>query len=190
MIYRFQPFATDKTKFGEVYNAHCNAVPNNEDWIQLMDWDAQILIPETYQVIDRAIERYPDTEIFGAMTNRIGYQWQRYTTWQDPHMDMLHHVSKAAHALQWKDGECKVAPSIAGFFMLFKKSYWERNKFQTHIINENGRAFDKQFCQGATRMRIILGVYIFHQYRINKNWRDNKHLLTEQPNNFPDTPQS
>jgi len=69
MIYRFQPFSTTKD-LGIEYNAHCSLVPNPEDWIMITDYDAMILSPLTYKVIDKAIENNPDALIFGAMPLR------------------------------------------------------------------------------------------------------------------------
>src|SRR5688572_5395349 len=75
-LYKFQPFATDK-QIGREYNGHCQLVPNNDDWILILDYDCQILCPQTYQVIENAIKRYPDTAIFGALCNRVAYSHQR-----------------------------------------------------------------------------------------------------------------
>lgn len=183
-IYKFQPFSTTK-ELGAEYNAHCQLVPNDDDWILILDWDVMLLLPCQYELMESAIKLYPDTDIFGAWTNRIGYQHQRlnlttrrFESGQNKNVNISDHIATAIYMWrQWPKGQCHDAPTIAGFFMLFKKSYWLKNKFQNEIINARGRLFDKQFCQSAKHMRIISGLYVFHQYRITQdNWRDQSHL--------------
>ena len=182
MIYRFQPFTTDKSKFGEVYNAHCEIVPNDDDWIQIMDYDAMILTPIAYKIIDKAIEVYPDTAIFGAMCNRIAHDFQRPTISINENDSMRGHIAIAEdRAHNFQNGDCANVRTIAGFFMLFRKSYWMEGKFQDHIIGPTGHLFDWQFCQQAIKkempMRIIQGVYCWHTYRLtHENYKRKDHL--------------
>ena len=178
MIYHIRPFATDKTKFGEVYNAHVAMIPNEEDWVLLMDWDTMMLTARQFQVIENAIQRYPDTDIFGAMTNRVAYDHQRHTFNMDETDSIKHHI-RIANALSAAhfDGECADAKTVAGFFMLFKKKYWTKTRFTDTIIDEHGNLFDYNFCKPAKKVRVIMGVYVYHQYRIMQdNWKRKDHL--------------
>jgi GT2 family glycosyltransferase len=183
MIHYFSPFSTTK-EIGRVYNAHCAMVPKAEDWICIMDYDAMILCPETFKVIEAAIARYPDTALFGAMCNRIAYMQQRIKDEMDPNPNINDHISQAKwRAARYADGECTDANprTLAGFFLLFRKSYWEYSRFQPFIQDERGVLFDHNFCLHAKReglpMRIILGAYLFHAYRIDKpDHRDASHL--------------
>lgn len=184
MIYRFQPFSTDKKLFGQVYNNHCELVKDSNAWIQLTDYDTLPLTPESYLVIEKAIQRYPDTAIFGAMTNRLGLREQRLNQDEpDPNSNIEWHITKAKElAEDYQDGECKDARTIAGFFLLFRKSFWEQNKFQDQIRNERGSFFDNTFSRYARKnnmpMRIIKGLYVWHTYRLgNKDWKNFEHLL-------------
>jgi hypothetical protein len=148
MIYKFQPFSTTK-ELGKEYNYHCSIVPNETDWILLMDYDAMILTPETYTVIEKAIETNPETEIFTAWTNRIGLPWQRLYGEKelDTNDSIIHHLKVAKEqAAQFSEGESVAITTAAGFFLLFRKSYWQRNKFQDTIIDQHGRMFDWNFC--------------------------------------------
>lgn len=180
MIYYFKPFSTEKN-IG-VYNDHCRIVPNNDDWILIQDYDSMVLSVNTFTVIEAAIKRYPDTAVFGAMTNRVGYSFQRHEGIMSENVDIKHHIALAEDlAARFGDGECEVAKSVAGFFMLFKKSYWNDNPFQETIFNEKRDLFDYQFCLKAKReklpIRIIKGVYVWHTYRINKiSTKDTSHL--------------
>jgi GT2 family glycosyltransferase len=148
----------------------------------LTDYDAMILAPEAYTVIEKAIARYPDTAIFGAMCNRIMYPYQRLLkSGPDENDSILHHLKIAKHlAAQYADGECKDARTVAGFCLIFRKSYWEQSPFQPGIFDENGNLFDYNFCRLAMKsgwpIRIIKGVYMFHVYRIDKDFKDKSHL--------------
>jgi hypothetical protein len=181
VIYKFQPFAVNKKNFGREYNAHCAAVPNADDWILILDYDCMILSRMAYEVIERAIERYPDTDIFGAMCNRVGYSFQRLTEKPDENDSIKHHTRIADEmAVRYHDGQCKESHSVAGFFLLFRKSYWMNNPFQEHIIDARGNLFDYNFCRGAKRVRIIKGVYCWHSYRImQENYFVKDHLKIE-----------
>lgn len=181
MIYKFQPFSVTK-ELGKEYNAHCSLVPNADDWILILDHDAMIMCAETYATIEKAIARYPDTAIFGAYTNRIGYPFQRMSLCMCEEKDIkVHHRIAKSQAINFADGECEPAHTLAGFFLLFRKSYWERSPFQRDIIDETGTFFDFNFCRLAAQerlpMRIIKGAYLFHWYRFHKaSHKDKSHL--------------
>jgi len=179
-LFKFQPFATDKNISRE-YNGHCELVPAEADWILIMDFDAMILSHKTYQVIENAIKNYPETLIFGAMTNRVGYSFQRLLPAQDENDSIKYHIQIAEQlADQYPNGEYEKANQCAGFFMLFRKSYWLKNKFQDRIMDTTGNLFDWKFARSAGKVdggiKILKGVYVFHQYRITKDWKDKSHL--------------
>jgi len=176
-IFRIQPFCTDPNQFGRVLNDHCAASPY--EWIQLLDQDAMILCKDSNRVIENAIINYPDTDIFGAYTNRSGYLWQIEERWETTAPDLFRsgdiwdQIVYAKHLCSKQ--LCADIPMVAGFYMLFKKSYWEKNKFQEKVI-DGKKTFDKMFCKGAKTMRIINGLYVFHIYRMGKEVSDDSHL--------------
>jgi GT2 family glycosyltransferase len=179
-IWKFQPFSTTK-ELGKEFNGHCALVPGPDDWILILDYDAMILAPEAYTVIEKAIERYPDTVIFGARCNRISYPFQRLLDQPDQNDSIRHHLQIARRlAEDYSDGECQDARTVAGFFLLFRKSYWEKSPFQDGIFDANGNLFDYNFCRMAMKegwpVRIIQGAYLWHTYRLEKDYRDQSHL--------------
>jgi len=181
MIFRFQPFSVDKSQFGTQLNAHCEIVPNDEDWIQVMDYDAMILSPKTYAVIDKAIENNPGTKMFGAMTNRIGLHSHLIGKNPDPCDEIKRHIVMAEKlADQFPNGECKLGMQVPGFFMLFQKKTWkEHGGFQKEIFNDKGLLFDLEFSRKAKdSIKIIKGAYLWHSYRIMKgeSWANKDHL--------------
>lgn len=176
MIWTFKPFSTTK-ELGKTYNAYCSLVVDNDDWILIMDSDCCMLTPLlTYRVIENAIIKYPDTQIFGAMTNRVGYRSQCVDGESNNNMDIKYHYDISLDMAQvFPDGYCIDTPTVAGFFLLFRKRYWMNNKFQEKIFDDNGVLFDYNFCKEARRVKIIRGAYIFHAYRLT-NVNDLNHL--------------
>lgn len=77
-----------------------------------------------------------------------------------------HHIQIAKDRAKEFPSECEIVKNIAGFFMLFRKSYWEENPFQDNIVNEFGYLFDRHFCLKARRsnlpIRVIKGAYVAH----------------------------
>lgn len=184
MIYKFQPFSTDK-QFGNEVNKHCALVPNDDDWILLLDYDAMVLHTSAYELMEKAIVENPHIEIFGANTNRVGHAFHRTGEHQvgpDPDADIRQHIRIAQTlAERFSNGEVEEIPTCAGFFMLFRKSYWQANKFIPTIVGEHGKYFDYHFCYAASKRRTIakiLGVYVWHTYRLQygEDWTNDKHL--------------
>jgi hypothetical protein len=164
MIYRFCPFNINK-RIGDDLNAHCAAVPAG-NWIQITDYDAMVLCRHAYEVMEATIDRYPECDIFGAMTNRTGYHWQRLEKENSNDHNLEWHYKIAdSLAHKYKAGEADIVPGIAGHFMLFRQSYWQKHPFQQMVVNEKGKTFDKVFAYPAKEMRVIKGVYVYHRAR-------------------------
>jgi len=178
MIYIFKPYATDK-QIGKAYNAHCELTPPGS-WILIMDYDAMILDPRAFTIMEEAIERYPDTDIFSCYASRIGYNHQRLTTRIEDNDSILYHTGVAKEQADHYGSQCVSVPGIAGFFMLFNRRYWEGNHFQAGMFDGEGRLFDRVFCKQAEaqgRIKLIKGIYLWHTYRLGKGARDISHLL-------------
>lgn len=178
MIYVFKPFSLTK-QIGDAYNAHCEITPPGS-WILIMDYDAIILDPRAFQIMEEAIRRYPDTDIFSCYASRIGYNHQRLTTRIEDNDSIGYHIQIATDQATKYGSDCKNVPSIAGFFMLFSREYWERNPFQKGMFDDSGRLFDRVFCMEAEKkgkIKLIQGIYVWHTYRLGKGARDISHLL-------------
>lgn len=177
MIYTFKPFSPQKDL--TVYNEHCKIVPSG--WIMILDYDVLILDPRAFEIAEKAIERHPDTDVFGCYASRIGYNHQRLTTRIEENDSISYHMSIAkTQADMFSNGESVPVQSVAGFFMLFNKEYWNRNHFQRTLLDDQGRLFDRNFCLEASqrgRVKLIKGIYLWHTYRLGKGARDISHLL-------------
>lgn len=178
MISYIKPFSTSKN-LGEVYNKQVSDC--STEWICVMDWDCMVLTLETFQVIENAVANYQDTAVFGCFVNRVAYHHQRIAPMSE-NDSILYHMRIAKDRAKQFPTECEITKNVAGFFMLFKKSYWEKWPFQDKIINEFGFLFDRHFCLYARRnnlpIRLIKGAYVWHSYRLDKNYRDKSHLVT------------
>jgi len=179
MIYHFLPFSTTKA-IGEAYNAHCEIVPDGE-WICIYDYDTLILDSRVFDIMEKAIRHNPDTSIFSCFASRIGYNHQRLTTRIEDNDSIRFHMDIARDlADRYPNGECVNAPTVAGFFLLFPKEYWKRNKFQRNMFDNAGRLFDRNFAreaEGRNKIKLIRGIYLWHTYRLWKGARDTSHLL-------------
>lgn len=184
MIYSFEPFAVDKSKFGQYYNDHCSIVPSDEDWIQIKDYDCQILCPESFAVIDKVVEAHDAVAdvlqrmpflIYGAYTNRCSNEDQVI---RFPGHEIRTHRAQAKIIAGSRDGHQAVPiERLSGHYLLFKKSYWLKNPIQSRPLLV-GTTWDKAFTAGARgRMALIPGLYVYHQYRIGlRNTQDKSHL--------------
>lgn len=168
------PFAINRN-IGAEYNARIADLPN-DCYVLILDGDTCFLTSDWGNRIHDIIEANPDYDIIGCMTNRIGLPDLLVPGMFDE-SDIGKHIDKAN---ELTGTEIKPFNCIGGFFMLFKKSIWEKVKFK-----ENTILFDKFFCIDAYSMGYKIGVatgfYILHLYRYNQkdplNYK--AHLLRE-----------
>lgn len=180
-IYYLTPADPNK-KIGKVYNAHCEMVPNNNDWICIRDGDTMFLTSNWSKIIMDAVKRYPDTALFGCYTNRIGldYQLTREEGFSE-NFDVKHHAGIAKARYEKYGSECiDVDRPVAGMFMLFRRIVWTRTPFKDELV-VNNKFFDWDFGERILKMggkiRLIQGLYLFHGYRLLTHKKDKSHLL-------------
>lgn len=179
-VHYSNPYSADKN-IGKVLNDFCAMVPDG-DWICLQDGDMMYLTPDWGRQITDAIVRYGDRyALIGCLTNRLGRSIQRHNGVFSNDHDMRRHYQIACELKDSNWSEVKDITSqgyVAGMFMLFPKSTWNRVKFV-----ENTATFDDQFSREVLRKRgrlgLMTGLYVYHLYRI---WSDSpvgdkKHLI-------------
>lgn len=174
------PYSTEKN-IGKALNEFCELVPENA-WICLQDGDIMYLTPDWGRQIAEVIERHGnDFDLFGCVTNRLGRTIQRAPEVDYNNHDIKYHYEIAVKLRDANYCEVKDITStryIAGMFMLFRKSLWNRIKFQ-----ENTPFFDDHFShsviQQGGRLGLMTGLYIYHLYRIWSDTpsKDRTHLL-------------
>jgi hypothetical protein len=179
-VFYFTP-ADPHKKIGKVYNAHCEGVPDNQDWICVRDGDTMFLTSNWSEIITETIKRYPDTALFGCYTNRIGldYQLTEHGFSEDP--SLLHHAQIARERWDKYGTECvEIQKPVAGMFMLFKRAVWTRCPFKDELVINN-KFFDWDFGERILKMggtvRLMKGLYLMHYYRMHTGRKDKSHLM-------------
>ena len=177
-VWYSNPFSTEKN-IGKALNEFCANVPDN-DWICLQDGDMMYLTSDWGVQIEQAIKQHGDKfGLIGCMTNRLGRDIQRIGAMDNDH-DVLKHYEIAVKLAKENYGQVEDITKkkyIAGMFMLFPKSVWNKVKFK-----ENNIAFDDHFSNDVRKkgykLGIMKGLYVYHAYRIwsDDPSRDRNHL--------------
>jgi hypothetical protein len=125
-------------------------------------------------------------DVLGCVTNRIGNESQRHGHPTDNQKQWVFdlnridaHMNICKETSYLKGSQIEETNLIAGFLMIFKKSLWNKIKFQ------EGINFDIKFCEAVKasggRIGIMKGIYVWHTYRLGhdnpKSYK--KHLLNK-----------
>lgn len=179
MIFDITPFRTDKN-IGKAYNERIAILPK-ETWIIIRDADCMYLTPDYGKVIEDIIMRYGALyDIIGAVTNRLGSDEMCYGGKFSDNMDIRHHIEIANDVKH--DTGIKEVDICAGFFMMFKKSTWEKvGGFSENILD--APYTDKRFCAkikvNGGKIGIAQNLYLFHAYRPWENSRESAQRSTK-----------
>lgn len=175
-IFFLSCFALDKN-FGKEYNERIAELPDDA-WICLMDQDVLPLEPFFGTKVHELIANRGQFDLIGCMTNRLRDEKQLHKGTFSNETDILKHKEIALNRWSYYSHKITYTQSIAGMFMLFHKSLWQKCKFV-----ENSLRFDIQFCIDAAKhgykIGIAQGLYVFHMYRLGSDrpYEDIKHLL-------------
>lgn len=168
IIHYIQPYSLTRN-IGEAYNDECARLPKS-DWICITDQDTMFLEPHTKALIHHTIMGKGNSyQLLGCMTNRLGAGPQLYKGVCSNDPDIRNHIANAAYCRETHGTDVQISTyPIAGMFMLFRKTTWEKHRF-----TENSIHFDTIFSNDIRRaggnLGIMLGVYIFHLYRFGKS---------------------
>ena len=170
------PFSLEKI-YGKEINDTIALLPSNS-WVCLADWDAMFLshtqIPMLYDYIDK----YPDTGMFLAMSNRSGSHIQRWNG----------QISPQTQINQWHRTAMNIKPTldvievrdnkISGFLMMVSKKVWEDVKFNESLgVLGVDRDYAQRLLVMGYSIKVMKDVLIYHSYR---TWNGNKntdHLI-------------
>lgn len=162
------PFATDKNYGGEL-NRVISELPD-DCYIVVRDWDTLPTTPDSLygQQIEAIITANPDYALIGCVTNRLRSPDQLYNRTFSECGDIGEHLRIGKELYDQHYSEVVPLRGIAGLFMLFHKSVWERVRFR-----ENTHLFDKYFCSALRKRRLKIGMatglYMFHLYRFGQS---------------------
>lgn len=180
MIYYFTPYI--KNNLGAAYNHYCNLVPNDDDWITMMDGDTMQLYTDWAEKWFSILENNPDAGIISCMTNRIGCPIQKINSMFNE-KDLVVHTNFANNLFdKYQYSVKKINPSnirsnccLSGFFFSFKKSTWKTvDGFKNGILSVDYNFFDKVIKHHPCY--IAQGFYVLHYYRLVEGQGFTDHL--------------
>lgn len=165
MIHYIQPYSTAKNIGGAINLAIESLLTTDGDWIVLLDHDVMFLRPDSKWQIETFLEK-TDIHILGCKTNRLALPYQL-----EPGMfeetDILKHIAVANELFETRRWNYLITREpLAAMMLCFKVSTWKRlGRFDENILS-----FDTTFCNRAILSKltlgVMLGVYVFHLYRM------------------------
>jgi len=175
MIHILTPYSTEKN-LGKAYNNSVNLIPDG-DWVCVTDYDVMFLTPDCGVILQEYVNKYPDTGIFTCLTNRIHpLANDQLLNTVSENTDIKYHISLANEQKKQLYQVKDINHPISGFLMMFSKETWKKSKFTE---DKKCLGVDNFFSQSVLKfkpIRVMLGLYVWHTYRIN-NITDKSHLL-------------
>lgn len=168
------PFSIEKD-LGKAYNQAMSKV--TDDYCILMDYDAMMLTPNTIPLIDKYVKAYPEAALL------TGYASRSHTSSSQhyPYMNKgnIIEAMMIAERMEKKPMKVKqITKNITGFFMVLKKSTWDKYKFKEGIgclgVDTD---YWRQLVAGGETMLLMETVYVWHTYRLRNGISNKKHLL-------------
>lgn len=180
-IFYFTPYSVNK-ELGVAYNESCAIVPNDNDWICLMDGDTIFLSPTYGKHIADVIETHQDYDFFTCLTNRTGNKRQRLNGIIDEDSDLISLKRKVLERERDHYNQVvQLHQHISGHFMLFRKKLWNEFKFPTITKKGTILGIDNDWTQSlldnGKKLGIIEGLVLIHYYRLTNGRSDKRHLL-------------
>ncbi len=171
-------FAINK-KYGVELNRYIETIPDS-DFICVMDWDAMLLSHKQIPMMYEYINRYPDTGLFLAKSNRSGSHAQRYRNEKSKNYDISYWMRIANQINPTYSVSEPEGNAISGFLMLFSKKTWNEIKFDENLDILH---IDRTFAAGVLNLQkkifIMDDVLVFHAYRLLNGTKDKTHLIKQ-----------
>lgn len=176
MIYYFTPY--QHKNLGAAYNHYCSLVPNDDDWITIMDGDIMQLHLNWGEIWSCILEKNDDAGIVTCKTNRasITNDFQLCKNMFNI-SDILEHKQYAIKIFNEFKYETKTIKSsfMSGFYFAFKKSIWKQaNGFANGMLHVDKNFFLK--VNEIKPVKLALGYYVLHYYRMYEGSDYTKHL--------------
>lgn len=175
-IHYLTPFRSDKN-IGTAYNEACATAPEG-GWICLRDPDTMFLQPDSQALIEQIVESDPPFDLIGCLTNRLRGGHQRVSGMFEE-KSLLVHMSLAS--VFRDNNNIEIEPTtqpIAGMFLLFRKSLWDRIKFDETAGMYTDQVFSRDVIKSGGKLGVAQGLYLFHLYRWSSShpYTDVEHL--------------
>lgn len=178
MIFYSSPYSTDKD-LGSAYNDTMKGI-SSDDWMCFTDGDVMFLTSNYGHQLQELVTMYPDTGMFTCLTNRVGNLEQCYNGIINDDPNVLNHKRIALHLQKERRTDVKEMNGvISGLLMLIKKSVWDsfggapNGKGLLSVDNH----ISQRVLNAGLKIRLMLGVYVFHFYRLDVGIHNKNHLL-------------
>ena len=129
-IFYFVPY--DKRGLGVAYNECCRIVPAGA-WACLMDADVMLFPPNFGDIVQDAIAARPDIDVWTTYATRVNCNENIVCPGgvRDEEQNLVLLRQKSVDFAKKRAGKIKDLPrkELAGYFMLFRKSLWEKVPF-------------------------------------------------------------
>ena len=178
-IYYCTPFSQDKN-LGKAYNEYVRKLATNQDdYIFFIDGDVQILDSNWGNHVKDLINKYPETGIFTALTNRCGNLKQCHLGIRNQSENILGQYELAQVIKKnnyWQVTE--INRVISGYFFGFSIKTFDLvggfSENEGEILKVDNR-FSKKVLEAGKKILLMCGVYVFHYYRLHE--ADPKHSI-------------
>lgn len=183
MIYFFTPYSFQKKLF-EAWDSYMNLVPDENDWVCMMDGDVLFLIADFGHQMQEYIDAFPDTGIFTTYASRAHRDefMRRGCDMENP--SILYHFDNAEKCRQTLHLKVKtVAKPALGHVMLMKKATWLkiRDRVQDLTSDKKILGVDVRISRAVTElgMPVLLmrGIYVLHFFRMKYGLKERSIIM-------------
>lgn len=163
-------------RYGRILNHHISE--SSAEWIIVRDSDTMYLTHDRGNIIRQAIKDHPDAELMSCLTNRVGMPQFTVRDMFDE-TDITRHIGRAIVQAQKREYR-QVDGIVPGYWYLFPRSTWINHPFDDDVLITDA-SWDVRWTRQITGKKItILGLYIFHLYRLQFDHRwETGHLRGE-----------
>ncbi len=188
MIHYFVPYSREG--LGKAYNNACRIVPDG-DWICLMDADVMLFPSNFGDIVEDAITRDPEVDVWTCMVTRVSCNEKAVCPGgkRDEDRDLHSLKQKAMNQAKEKAGVVSrlEARTLAGYFLLFRKEFWEKHPFP-----EGGGVLcvDTGWSQGLkATFGLIEGLLAIHYYSLAEERSNHVRFLRNSRKREPEVHQ-
>jgi len=166
------PFSTERNKhgypnIGGEYNKCINELPD-DCWVVLMDQDVLPLTSDFGNHVAEIIEANQHLDLIGCMTNRVGINQLCVSKELFNETDITVHIAKSNELWQLNGTKTEPFNLVPGYFMLFRKSLWEKVVGFPEFDITFDRVFSSKVIKSGGKIGIATGLYLFHLYRFGE----------------------
>lgn len=183
MIYCHIAYCPDQSNrnMGKELNKICSKY-NDDDWIIFLDHDAIWTTDKWYQQIQAAIDTKDKVGMFTCMTNRVMNTEQLYRRKISENHDMSYHRKVGADLYKAHGSNyyhlTKGSP-VSGVVMIVNCGIMKKIKFReldSPLGVDNYAHFD--LVDAGYKVGLLKGLYVYHWYRGDKNYKNTSHLVS------------